>query len=701
MSKLYNVLNKLADMSLENESDVSTALSRSSANASLISGLEASKADKAETLAALSAKADLVGGKVPDSQLPSYIDEAVEYDSYDDFPASGSSDTVYVALDTGYSYRWSGTTYTQIHAGGTAGDVVFTDGVSYASGTVGGAINNQSSRIATKAEKTALASTDREVALIRKAIEGQLMEVEEDHTEAYSKILPSGTIGVGVNMIGGKSVVKNQIVSNNTDDSTYKGITFHKNSNGSWTITGTPTEPTNNFFNNVRYNENSYFFEEGHKYIVRGTVPGKVSIFVFRGGTSNGHDYDFIYTAIAKTGIYDLIRIRLVDGLTSAINETVFPEVIDITTWFNGDSTKLAAITTPEDAYALGVPRGYIPYNAGEIISADCEGAVSEGFNIWDEQWEVGGINDTTGAKEPVSSQFRIKNYIKVNPSTAYYFYSGTGYLWAYSYDINKNFIGRLVGSENNIANTIRTTQSRCEYILFKSRNEDNVLQYYNNICINVSQPDTTKNPHNGQYLPYMHDAFSIPQGLRTAHPLRSVGTVHDEYDFERMKFVQRVNSVDLGDLTWVAYNTSTYPALWYTNIDDRVDGIECKCLPEIIEYEFYAYTARSSWIGIRDNDKSVCKAAVDASYPKRLWINDSNFVGKTSAQVAEIVAGKILIYEKETPTETDISSYFPEGFSPLLNAEAGGSLTFAQTDTEFPLPNSTDYFVKTTPTVA
>lgn len=56
-------------------------------------------------------KADLVRGKVPSSQLPSYVDEAVEYPSRSDFPATGNKSLIYVALDTGLSYRWTGSTY--------------------------------------------------------------------------------------------------------------------------------------------------------------------------------------------------------------------------------------------------------------------------------------------------------------------------------------------------------------------------------------------------------------------------------------------------------------------------------------------------------------------------------------------------------------------------------------------------------------
>ena len=59
-------------------------------------------------------KASLVDGKVPASELPSYVDDVVEYASAASFPATGEHGKIYIALDTNTSYRWSGSTYIPI-----------------------------------------------------------------------------------------------------------------------------------------------------------------------------------------------------------------------------------------------------------------------------------------------------------------------------------------------------------------------------------------------------------------------------------------------------------------------------------------------------------------------------------------------------------------------------------------------------------
>lgn len=53
-------------------------------------------------------------GLVSASRLPSYVDDVLEYTNLAGFPGTGSTGKIYVALDTGKVYRWSGSTYVEI-----------------------------------------------------------------------------------------------------------------------------------------------------------------------------------------------------------------------------------------------------------------------------------------------------------------------------------------------------------------------------------------------------------------------------------------------------------------------------------------------------------------------------------------------------------------------------------------------------------
>lgn len=61
-------------------------------------------------------------GKVPSSQLPSYVDDVEEYDSYSSFPAIGESGKIYVDKSTDKTYRWSGSAYREIKGDLTLGE---------------------------------------------------------------------------------------------------------------------------------------------------------------------------------------------------------------------------------------------------------------------------------------------------------------------------------------------------------------------------------------------------------------------------------------------------------------------------------------------------------------------------------------------------------------------------------------------------
>lgn len=56
------------------------------------------------------------GGKVPSSQLPSYVDDVLEYANKAAFPTTGETGKIYVDIATNKTYRWSGTAYVEISA---------------------------------------------------------------------------------------------------------------------------------------------------------------------------------------------------------------------------------------------------------------------------------------------------------------------------------------------------------------------------------------------------------------------------------------------------------------------------------------------------------------------------------------------------------------------------------------------------------
>lgn len=67
-------------------------------------------------------------GKVPASQLPSFVDDVIEAANFAALPAEGEGGKIYMTLDDNKTYRWGGTTYVEISAGLALGE---TQGTAY------------------------------------------------------------------------------------------------------------------------------------------------------------------------------------------------------------------------------------------------------------------------------------------------------------------------------------------------------------------------------------------------------------------------------------------------------------------------------------------------------------------------------------------------------------------------------------------
>ena len=74
-------------------------------------------------ITSLGDKCPLVDGKVPSANLPSYVDDALEFTNLAAFPVPGESGIIYLAIDTNLIYRWTGSIYVLI-GDGTSVDVV-------------------------------------------------------------------------------------------------------------------------------------------------------------------------------------------------------------------------------------------------------------------------------------------------------------------------------------------------------------------------------------------------------------------------------------------------------------------------------------------------------------------------------------------------------------------------------------------------
>jgi hypothetical protein len=86
------------------------------------------KANASSVNQSLGTKADLVDGKIPASQLPSFVDDVLEgtyinpttFNNLNNQPYTPETDKIYIDTTTNKTYRWSGMLYVVISSGGVA-----------------------------------------------------------------------------------------------------------------------------------------------------------------------------------------------------------------------------------------------------------------------------------------------------------------------------------------------------------------------------------------------------------------------------------------------------------------------------------------------------------------------------------------------------------------------------------------------------
>lgn len=167
-----------------------------------------------------------------------------------------------------------------------------------------------------------------------------------------------------------------------------------------------------------------------------------------------------------------------------------------------------------------------------------------------------------------------------------------------------------------------------------------------------------------------------------------SAGSVYNEIDWAAKTYTQRVKSFDMGSLSYTRYTDfgdnpyfSTYPGRPKTTTNNIVSEI----------YSLSSYHTLSAF-GDNAPDLSIsANAGANNDDSGRLLIRDDRYA--TASALKAALAGVLLYMEIATPEVYDISEYLPD--DNMLDTEPGGTLTFVQEDTAFPVPNSVDYLVK------
>ena len=169
-------------------------------------------------------------GKVPANQLPSYVDDVLEYGTLSTFPVTGETDKIYVAQDTNLTYRWSGTRYVEISQSIALGETSTTAYHGNKGKANEEAILNEISR-AQREEQSIQDSIDEEI-VRAKRVETNIQDSHNRHITDYNNPHNVTKFQVGLGNVDNTSDVNkpisdaqqrefnriNQSLSNNTDN---------------------------------------------------------------------------------------------------------------------------------------------------------------------------------------------------------------------------------------------------------------------------------------------------------------------------------------------------------------------------------------------------------------------------------------------------------------------------------------------------
>ena len=183
--------------------------------------------------------------------------------------------------------------------------------------------------------------------------------------------------------------------------------------------------------------------------------------------------------------------------------------------------------------------------------------------------------------------------------------------------------------------------------------------------------------------------AYPIPEPIRNLPGYGwSAGTAKNWVDYENKKYYQCVGSVDLGTLTWkngesVSFETHELNGQKLT----KSYGIA----PNFVCPKYSTKTQNAMW-----GKTSITGITANANVDGYVYVNDTSYTDATAFKQA--MSGVILYYELANPIVTDISSLIPDDFLRNIEVEAGGSVTFKNSNDNsyrIPVPSEEEYIVK------
>lgn len=369
-----------------------------------------------------------------------------------------------------------------------------------------------------------------------------------------------------------------------------------------------------------------------------------------------------------------------------------------ITHRFETDTDTAYQKTVPTGARLMSVKSigGHSEVIDGEIVSAGTEEVVEQGKNLFDytdkiyyganvSKVENGVIYTkgltTTALNIPTIAENKYTLSFKVKSNAA----NQSGLRWSLqkgkntSYAHDSSLIKSEVGYAANIEyQAVVTFVADTDFVSLCTI----VGMIYD---VQLENGDTATN-----YSPFYQTAYQIPEAIRNLPGYGwSAGTARNYVDYENKKYVQCVNSVDLGTLTWITGSTGKV-SFQTSQVTGQKLTKNYSVPPNIICSKYSTESQNELWGHI-----NVTGITANANTDGYVYVNDTSYTD--AAAFKQAMQGVMLYYELANPIITDISALIPDDFLRNVEVEAGGSITFKNGNDSYliPVPNEEEYIVK------
>lgn len=407
---------------------------------------------------------------------------------------------------------------------------------------------------------------------------------------------------------------------------------------------------------------------------------------------------DDYVTAVAKISenTAEIGRVKLTDKELKRRVDALFDIGQGITHRFETDSETAYAKTVPTGAKLMGVKSigGHSEVIDGEIVSAGTEEVVEQGKNLFDytdktyhganvNKVENGviytkgltttALNIPTIAENKYTLSFKVKSNAANQGGLRWSLQKGKNTSYAHDSSLIKSEVGYAANTEYQ---AVVTFVADTDFVSLCTI----VGMIYD---VQLENGDTATN-----YSPFYQTAYQIPEAIRNLPGYGwSAGTARNYVDYENKRYVQCVSSVDLGTLSWrvgdsVSFETFQLKGQKLTKNYDIAPNILCSKYPAKTQNELWGKT-------------NVTGITTNANVDGCVHVNDTSYTDATAFKQA--MQGVILYYELANPIVTDISSILPDDFLRNIEVEAGGSVTFKNSNDSYriPVPSEEEYIVK------